>query len=307
MNVQSPAGRARSEPLVSIVMNCYNGGKYLAHAIDSVLAQTYSNWELVFWDNQSSDDSAAIFRRYTDARLKYYRAPEHTLLYAARNEAMRHVHGDFVAFLDVDDWWEPLKLEKQIPLFADPEVGIVCGNYWIVDERRGGQRKFLDRDAPTGFVVKELLRSYYVGMLTLVVRRSAMDSLSHGFDPRYHIIGDSDLVIRMAAHWKVDCVQQPIAYCRLHATNESLNNKQREVEELECWTREIAQSRALNDKHAYLEVQNHLHYFKGMLAATKGDSTTGFSMWSQLPWGRYKLKLLVALLLPAAWLERLRQ
>ena len=67
-----------SKPLVSILMNCYNGEKFLREAIESVLAQTYNNWELIFWDNQSTDRSAEIFKSYFDKRLKYFYALKHT-------------------------------------------------------------------------------------------------------------------------------------------------------------------------------------------------------------------------------------
>ena len=73
------------EPLVSIIMNCYQGGRYLQFAIESVLTQTYQNWELIFWDNQSTDRSAEILKNYDDERIKYFYAPKHTLLYEARN------------------------------------------------------------------------------------------------------------------------------------------------------------------------------------------------------------------------------
>ena len=122
------------EPLVSVIMNCFNGEKYLRKAIDSVLAQTYRNWEIIFWDNQSTDRSAKIFKSYNNQNLKYFYAPKHTLLYEARNFALEHAIGELYAFLDVDDWWDTKKLEKQIPLFDDPEVGLVYGNYWYVDE-----------------------------------------------------------------------------------------------------------------------------------------------------------------------------
>ena len=110
------------QPLVSVIMNCYNGEKYLREAIDSVLAQTYTNWEIVFWDNQSTDRSAEIVRSYADPRLKYYYAPTHTWLYEARNYAVAKANGELLAFLDVDDWWLPNKLERQVPLFENPEV-----------------------------------------------------------------------------------------------------------------------------------------------------------------------------------------
>ena len=104
------------ESLVSIIMNCYNGEKYLREALESVLAQTYQNWELIFWDNQSTDDSADIFKSYSDDKLKYFYAPKHTLLYEAKNSAIQKASGEFYAFLDVDDWWIPEKLEKQLQI-----------------------------------------------------------------------------------------------------------------------------------------------------------------------------------------------
>ena len=67
-----------NRPLVSVIMNCYNGDKFLKEAIDSVLSQTYSNWELIFWDNQSVDDSASIVNSYGDIRLRYFYAENHT-------------------------------------------------------------------------------------------------------------------------------------------------------------------------------------------------------------------------------------
>ena len=109
-------------PLVSIIMNCYNGETYIREELDSVLAQTYQNWEVIFWDNQSTDQSANIFKIYDDERLKYFYAPKHTLLYEARNYAIEKAAGEFFAFLDVDDWWIPEKLELQIPLFADLKI-----------------------------------------------------------------------------------------------------------------------------------------------------------------------------------------
>ena len=106
-----------NEPLVSILMNCYNGENYLQEAINSVLDQSYQNWELFFWDNRSTDRSADIFKEYKDLRLKYYLAPEHTDLGCGRAKAFQYLTGEFIAVLDTDDVWLPKKLEKQIPLF----------------------------------------------------------------------------------------------------------------------------------------------------------------------------------------------
>ena len=80
------SGQKQNQPLVSIIMNCFNGEKYLKNAIDSVILQTYKNWELIFWDNRSVDKSAEIFKSYKDKRFKYYYASQHTPLYDARNK-----------------------------------------------------------------------------------------------------------------------------------------------------------------------------------------------------------------------------
>jgi len=91
-------------PLVSVVMNCYNSDSFLKEAIESVYNQTYSNWEIIFWDNASTDNSANIAKSY-DERIKYYLAPKTTPLGEARNLALSYTTGEYVAFLDCDDIW----------------------------------------------------------------------------------------------------------------------------------------------------------------------------------------------------------
>ena len=114
---------ATKDPLVSIIMNCHNGEKYLNEAICSVLSQTYENWELIFWDNQSTDKSSVIVQKYKDTRIQYFYAETYTRLGEARNHAIKKSQGEFIAFLDCDDLWMSTKLEKQIPLFSDTRVG----------------------------------------------------------------------------------------------------------------------------------------------------------------------------------------
>ena len=128
-------------------MNCYNGEEFLKDALESVKAQTYKNWELIFWDNQSNDKSAEVFKMYDDQRFKYFYAPTHSLLSEARNYAIEESTGEFLAFLDVDDWWNPDKLEKQIPLFEDQDVGLVYANYWyVVDTKNIKSDRFYNKE-----------------------------------------------------------------------------------------------------------------------------------------------------------------
>src|ERR1035441_6876343 len=92
-------------PRVSVVMNGFNGERYLRAAIDSVVAQTFQDWELIFWDNASTDGSAEIVRSYGDARLRYFRGERTVPLGAARKLALEKVRGEWIGFLDTDDLW----------------------------------------------------------------------------------------------------------------------------------------------------------------------------------------------------------
>jgi len=281
----------KHQPLVSVIMNCYNGERYLREAIDSVLAQTYQRWEIILWDNQSTDRSADIFKSYTDARLQYRYAPTHTLLYEARNYAIEKANGEFIAFLDVDDWWRPEKLEKQILLFDDPAVGFVCSNYWIVNEVRGNKNQFRNKAIPSGWVLKDLLMDYPVGMLTLVLRRAAFDALPGGFNLRFHIIGDIDLVVRLAMKWKMASCQKLLAYYRLHGENEGQKQKTRQVAEYKIWVNELEKIPKIKNLPEYKKVVNELTYMRGQLCIKRNRKGEAMRHLSDLPWGKYKLKL----------------
>ena len=120
------------QPLVSIVINCYNSDEYLAQAIDSIFSQTHTNWEIIFWDNNSKDTSAIIAKSY-GFKLKYFKSNKTTSLYEARNCALEKCKGDYIAFIDCDDIWIEDKLEKQIKM-AKSGFDLVYGGYNSIDE-----------------------------------------------------------------------------------------------------------------------------------------------------------------------------
>ena len=101
-----------TNPLVSIIVNCYNGEKFLRQCLESIFNQTYENWEVIFWDNASTDKSQTIFKSFKDKRLNYYRSAENVSLGQARAWAVNKSNGEYIAFLDVDDKWFPKKLRK---------------------------------------------------------------------------------------------------------------------------------------------------------------------------------------------------
>jgi len=224
----------KQEPLVSILMNCYNGEEYLFEAVESVLAQTYENWEIIFWDNQSTDKSAEIFKSYDDLRLKYHLAPEHTDLGGGRAAAFQYLVGDFIAVLDVDDVWLPKKLEKQIPLFDEPDVGIVISDTVFFNENREKALYGVDHP-PTGWVFEALLESYFVSLETVMFRRLTVMQLPRAFDPDFSFIADFDLVVRLSLISKLAFYPGILAKWRVHKNSDTWKHSYKFIEEKERW------------------------------------------------------------------------
>ena len=228
-----------NQPLISIIINCFNGERYLKEALTSVLNQTYNNWEVIFWDNQSADSSAKIFKSYKDKRFNYFYANEHTSLYKARNLAIERSKGDFISFLDVDDLWDKSKLELQMPYFNNSEVGLVYSNCWVFKNEDMKKKKlYVNKRLPSGSVYKELIDNYNIGILTTVMRKKFYLKLQKKFDERFSIAGDFDLFLRLSKICLFESIKEPLAFYRLHSKNLSTLNKEKEIEEVEIWLRE---------------------------------------------------------------------
>jgi len=295
-----------TSPLVSVIMNCFNGEQYLREAIDSVIAQTYQNWELIFYDNQSIDNSAEIFKTYNDKRLRYFYASNHTMLYEARNNAIQCASGQFFAFLDVDDWWNPLKLEKQIPLFESPKVGMVYGNYWYENQIKGTSFIFHSKPLPSGDILNQLLSYYVVSLATIVVRRRTFETLKPpGFNNRFHIIGDFDLVIKTALDWDILCVNDPIGHFRWHGKNESFLNRELQINELDFWFSEAKSLLPVTAMDGIRKFNNSLIYQKAKLYLQKKEYGNVWSCIKKLK-SVELMKLILLIVLPNFLVQKIR-
>lgn len=207
-------------PKISVLMNCYNGEEYLREAIDSLIEQTYENWELIFWDNQSTDRSADLVKSYDDDRIRYFYAPEHTGLGKARELAAQKVEGDWIGFLDDDDIWLSEKLEKQVSIIReeDEELGLVYGR--AVSFKTNDERS--ERDAtpnletlPEGDVLRDLMFYNFIIFVTAMVRTEVFDELG-GFSSKYDYAPDYDLFMQIADQYKIRAVQDYVAKRRRH-------------------------------------------------------------------------------------------
>lgn len=293
-------------PLVSVIVNCFNGEEYLVNAIESVFRQTYTNWEIIFWDNQSDDSSAEIFRSFKDERLKYFRAPIHTKLYEGRNGAFAEVNGDLVAFLDVDDTWEPNKLELQVPLFSEERVGLVYGNYYISRNEASRTAVTFSDQLPEGAILNAMLEKYQVGLLTLLVRRDIALQLIGPFDPRFHIIGDFDFVIRMLCKTEARAVQEPIATYRVHQKSETSQNMWMSMGEYEIWLSEFALDSVVGSQPGFTKLINEIAIRRVVMLIRTGNTSDARGLLRNQPRSFRWLLLFLATFVPTKVMGRIR-
>jgi len=224
-------------PLVSVMMNCLNGEVYLRQAIDSVYEQTYVNWEIVFWDNASTDSSGVIANSY-DSRLKYFRGDKTIPLGPARNKALEQCEGEYVAILDCDDVWFKQKLEKQMALFQnDPKIAVVYSNCQVLDSNGcvigKNKQKFY-----RGMIFDDMLRNNFIPPSpTVVMKKEHIYSVGSFLE--YKAALDLDLLLKLAFHYPFDFVDETLAMYRLHE-----------------------QALSFNYENIYLECCNILNYWK---------------------------------------------
>jgi glycosyltransferase involved in cell wall biosynthesis len=215
-------------------MTCYNGESFLYEAVKSILNQTYLNWELIFYDNNSNDQSEKIIKDFKDKRIKYFRLNELVNLGTIRKLAFSKCEGEFISFLDVDDYWTKFKLQKQIEKFEMNEnIDVLYSNYYKVENQEINKvKKILHR----GNCQNQIISSYINGApltawLTLMIKKSVIDKLEYSFDENTHIASDFDLIIRLSSFCYFDYNDEYLGYYRLHQRNESKSRK-KEIDEL---------------------------------------------------------------------------
>lgn len=199
-----------ARPRVSVIVPTYERGALAARAVDSVLAQTFADFEVLVVDDGSTDDTRDRFEHHLDGRIRYVRQSRNLGVAAARNRGLREACGDLVAFLDSDDEWFPDKLARQVPHFDQrSEVGLVYGGM-VDDDGRGGTS--IIRPRHRGRLLDRLLvdNVLHGGASNVVVRRSVVAAAGF-FDESLPAIEDWDWFTRVSRWVEVDAVDEPVA------------------------------------------------------------------------------------------------
>ncbi len=182
------------------------------------MAQTFKDWELVVWDDCSTDDSPRIVSGYQDQRIRYFLSPEDTPLGEARNNAIRQAKGEWLAFLDQDDVWLSQKLQQQMAL-ADDHTGIIYGR--AIQFYPNGRERDYDyahefQLLPEGDIFTQLFtHGCFIAMSSAVMRRSAVEEVGPIPDT-IQTVPDYYLYVAVARRYTARAIQEPVCRYRMH-------------------------------------------------------------------------------------------
>jgi glycosyltransferase involved in cell wall biosynthesis len=220
-----------SVPQVSAIIPYYNGDAYIRQAVESILDQTYSQFEIIVVDDGSDADSARIVQDLAaDTRLKLIVHDTNRGIAAARNTGLREASGRYITFLDQDDTWHPQKLEKQIEALEksdSSEIGFVFSDLEIINELGRKTRRRISQ-APPGIEsavrfdrIKSFFLDNYIPIVTAMIRGDCFDEVG-GFDEDIRSGADDyDLFFRLLMKYRFVQIPEPLATRRLHKANYS--------------------------------------------------------------------------------------
>lgn len=208
--------------LVSVIVPCFNAIHTLDCALASILANSGDGIavEIIVVDDHSTDGSVERLRDYGNA-IHLIALEANVGVSAARNAGVEVARGEFVAFCDADDVWYPDKLKQQLPLFANPAIGLVCSDIDLIDCMGEAIEKPWRTRFKRGWVYRDLLCHNFIGTSSTVLRREVC--FAERFNVGIRHAEDLDLWLRVARRWQVDFVDKPLLQYRLSASQATRN------------------------------------------------------------------------------------
>lgn len=259
---------ASAQPPVSVVLPTYNRAGVLRDSIESVLNQTYADFELIVVDDASTDDTESIVAGLEDSRIRYVKHEVNRGAAAARNTGIDEARGDVVAFQDSDDEWLPEKLEKQMAAFDDAaaNVGVVyTGMHRTVD----GEERYLPYpgvEPKEGDIRRSIVRQNFVSTQMAAVRRECFEEVGV-FDKSVTPLEDWELWLRFSERYRFLLVDEPLVVAAVNA--DSISNDRDDI--VRARERIVEKHR---DRFDDASLANHLFYV-GHGSMKLGDVDTG--------------------------------
>ena len=274
-------------PKLSVIIPTYNYGRFLGEAIQSVLDQTFADFDLIVVDDGSTDNTKEVVGSFADTRVKYI-YQENRGVSAARNAAIWDSKGEHIAFLDADDVWLPEKLELQVKVLdSRPEVAIVCsdtyffddqtgnllGRFWHDDEQFHGW--FNPREASQNALRCLLYRGCFIAPTVTMVRREVFHGVG-GFDEALKTHEDWEMFVRITQRFAIETIDMPLAKNRRHGANLSAKQEQMYESEQKALQKAIF-SYSLKPDEIKIAKRRlaHLHFLYGSRSVADGKVKLG--------------------------------
>ena len=222
---------------VSIIVNFHNSEKYLSKCIQSILIQNYNNFEIILWDNNSIDKSKKVIETFSDNRIRYFKNSNKENLYKARNMAIKESTGEYVAFLDSDDWWEQNYLSSREDFFKNQNFDYSYCNSNFFYEKLNKSKLYKSYKLPNGNIFNYLVKDYLIIISGVIFRKKIFDKFGF-FNEKYNIIGDYDFLLRISKKTNAHSHNDPLLNYRVHNNNFSKLNSELFYDEYKDWFNE---------------------------------------------------------------------
>ncbi|MDA8630432.1 glycosyltransferase [Flavobacteriaceae bacterium] len=207
----------QTKGLVSVIINCRNSEKFLNQCINSVVNQTYKNLQIIIVDNQSEDNTKEIINSYHDNRINYFNTLSNLSLGAARNFAIEKTNGEFIAFVDSDDFWEENKIENTVERFTK-NIGLVYSDVKYFNQYKHFQL-YSHRNVYTGKCFNDLICDYNLCMSSCIISNRIIKKYNIKFDKNLKVCEDLDFFLKIAFVSELDYVDEVHANYRIHNNN----------------------------------------------------------------------------------------
>lgn len=190
MNIQDP------KPLVSILINCYNSANYISRAINSVINQTYNNWELIIWDDGSTDNTVNIIKNFKDDRIRLFLQEKNLGLCKSRLNVIEKINGSLVSILDADDYFESEKISKQINVFKNKKDVALCTTWTKFYDENLSIKKIFKSDLNNNDLKKKLLFHNIIPHSSIMYKKEAAIEVGW-YSKNYEYSQDYDLTLKL--------------------------------------------------------------------------------------------------------------
>lgn len=245
--------------LISVIINCRNSQKYIKETIDSVINQTYKNFEIIIVNNNSTDNTKNIIFSYSDQRIKYFELNKSISLGAARNIALKESSGEFIAFIDSDDIWDKSKIEQTLKEFQN-NIGLVYSDVVYFNSEKSFNL-YKGRKAYEGNCFSSLLTDYNLCISSCVISRKYMNQFL--FDENLNVCEDLDFFLKISYKSKLKYVPKTLVKYRIHGSNLSITNQHMFYEEFKIVLKNLQQKFNIENKLIIkMEDINYINYAK---------------------------------------------